>query len=171
MLFKRKKDKKERKSIVKEFTEFINRGNIIDMAVGVIVGGAFKDIVNRLVDSIIMPILGLIIKTDLTSLVTTVTQADGSTVEILWGTFIQACLDFLLIALVIFAAIKIFGMIRKAAQKANEVVKKTVDNVVDSVSEKIGLNKDEEEGKSETEEVVVENTEVVVEEAQNTENK
>lgn len=166
MLFKRKKDKKERKSIVKEFAEFINRGNIIDMAVGVIVGGAFKDIVNRLVDSIIMPILGLIIKTDLSELKTPVGE-----VEILWGVFIQACLDFLLIALVIFAAIKIFGMIRKAAQKANEVVKKTVDSVVDSVSEKIGLDKDEEEGKSETEEVVDKDTEVVVEEAQNTENK
>ncbi|MBR2480881.1 MAG: large conductance mechanosensitive channel protein MscL [Clostridia bacterium] len=159
----RKKNKKEKKSLIKEFAEFINRGSIIDMAVGVIVGGAFKDIVNRLVDSIIMPILGLIIKTDLTVLKTEVVQADGTIVEILWGTFIQACLDFLLIALVIFAAIKIFGVIRRTIQKAKEVVEKTVDNVVDSVAEKMGKDNDEK-----TEVVEVEATEVVNEEAQTT---
>lgn len=162
-MFGKKKDKKERKGFIKEFAEFINRGSIIDMAVGVIVGGAFKDIVNRLVDSIIMPILGLIIKTDLTALKTEVVQADGTIVEILWGTFIQACLDFLLIALVIFAAIKIFGLIRKTLQKAKEVVEKTVDSVVDSVSEKLG--KDDEN----VEAVEVEATEVVTEETQTTE--
>ena len=162
-MFGKKKDKKEKKSLIKEFAEFINRGSIIDMAVGVIVGGAFKDIVNRLVDSIIMPILGLIIKTDLTALKTEVVQADGTIVEILWGTFIQACLDFLLIALVIFAAIKIFGLIRKTLQKAKEVVEKTVDSVVDSVGEKLG--KDDEN----VEAVEVEATEVVTEETQTTE--
>lgn len=160
-MFGKKKDKKEKKGLIKEFAEFINRGSIIDMAVGVIVGGAFKDIVNRLVDSIIMPILGLIIKTDLTVLKTEVVQADGTIVEILWGTFIQACLDFLLIALVIFAAIKIFGVIRRTIQKAKEVVEKTVDNVVDSVAEKMGKDDDEK-----TEVVEVEATEVVNEEAQ-----
>ena len=164
-MFGRKKDKKERKGLIKEFAEFINRGSIIDMAVGVIVGGAFKDIVNRLVDSIIMPILGLIIKTDLTVLKTEVVQADGTIVEILWGTFIQACLDFLLIALVIFAAIKIFGLIRRTLQKAKEVVEKTVDNVVDSVAEKIGKDDDKEEV------ATVEATETITEEAQTTEDK
>ena len=167
-MFKRKnKEKKERKGFVKEFAEFINRGSIIDMAVGVIVGGAFKDIVNRLVDSIIMPILGLIIKTDLTEVKTLVTQPDGTVVEILWGTFIQACLDFLLIALVIFVAIKIFGVIRKTIQKANEVVKKTVDSVVDSIEDK--FSKDEEKEETEVKEVEV--TEVATEETQTTENK
>lgn len=167
-MFKRKnKEKKERKGFVKEFAEFINRGSIIDMAVGVIVGGAFKDIVNRLVDSIIMPILGLIIRTDLTEVKTLVTQPDGTVVEILWGTFIQACLDFLLIALVIFVAIKIFGMIRKTIQKANEVVKKTVDSVVDSIEDK--FSKDEEKEDAEVKEVEV--TEVATEETQTTENK
>ena len=167
-MFKRKnKEKKERKGFVKEFAEFINRGSIIDMAVGVIVGGAFKDIVNRLVDSIIMPILGLIIRTDLTEVKTLVTQPDGTVVEILWGTFIQACLDFLLIALVIFVAIKIFGVIRKTIQKANEVVKKTVDSVVDSIEDK--FSKDEEKEDAEVKEVEV--TEVATEETQTTENK
>ena len=164
-MFGRKKDKKERKGLIKEFAEFINRGSIIDMAVGVIVGGAFKDIVNRLVDSIIMPILGLIIKTDLTVLKTEVVQEDGTIVEILWGTFIQACLDFLLIALVIFAAIKIFGLIRRTLQKAKEVVEKTVDNVVDSVAEKIGKDDDKEEV------ATIEATETITEEAQTTEDK
>lgn len=164
-MFGRKKDKKERKGLIKEFAEFINRGSIIDMAVGVIVGGAFKDIVNRLVDSIIMPILGLIIKTDLTVLKTEVVQADGTIVEILWGTFIQACLDFLLIALVIFAAIKIFGLIRRTLQKAKEVVEKTVDNVVDSVADKLGKDDDKEEV------ATIEATETITEEAQTTEDK
>ena len=167
MFGRKNKEKKERKGLIKEFAEFINRGSIIDMAVGVIVGGAFKDIVNRLVDSIIMPILGLIIKTDLTEVKTLVTQPDGTVVEILWGTFIQACLDFLLIALVIFAAIKIFGMIRRTIQKANEVVKKTVDSVVDSIEDK--LSKDSENAEAEV--VEVEATEVAEEETQTTENK
>ena len=170
MFGRKNKEKKEKKGFVKEFAEFINRGNIIDMAVGVIVGGAFKDIVNRLVDSIIMPILGLIIKTDLTEVKTLVTQPDGSVVEILWGTFIQACLDFLLIALVIFVAIKIFAMIRKTIQKANEVVKKTVDNVVDSIEDKF-IKSNEEETEVVEETKVVEETEVATQETQNAENK
>ncbi|MBR2349298.1 MAG: large conductance mechanosensitive channel protein MscL [Clostridia bacterium] len=154
-MFKKWKEKrKDKKGLMKEFAEFINRGSIIDMAVGVIVGAAFKDIVNRLVDSIVMPILGLIIKTDLTELKTPVEQADGTVVEILWGTFIQACLDFLIIAAVIFAAIKIFSMIRKALAKAKEVVENAVDNVVDMVKG------DDEEEKA---------PEVVAEEAQNEE--
>lgn len=153
-MFKKWKEKrKNKKGLMKEFAEFINRGNIVDMAVGVIVGAAFKDIVNRLVDSIVMPILGLIIKTDLTELKTSVTQADGTVVDILWGTFIQACLDFLIIAAVIFGAIKIFSMIRKALAKAKEVVENAVDNVVDMV-------KGDEEEKA---------PEVVAEEAQNEE--
>ena len=167
MFGRKNKEKKERKGFIKEFAEFINRGSIIDMAVGVIVGGAFKDIVNRLVDSIIMPILGLIIKTDLTEVKTLVTQPDGTVVEILWGTFIQACLDFLLIAIVIFAAIKIFGMIRRTIQKANEAVKKTVDSVVDSIEDK--FSKDSETVEAEV--VEVEATEVAEEETQTTENK
>ena len=153
-MFKKWKEKrKDKKGLMKEFAEFINRGNIVDMAVGVIVGAAFKDIVNRLVDSIVMPILGLIIKTDLTELKTSVTQADGTVVDILWGTFIQACLDFLIIAAVIFGAIKIFSMIRKALAKAKEVVENAVGNVVDMV-------KGDEEEKA---------PEAVAEEAQNEE--
>ncbi|MBQ8178365.1 MAG: large conductance mechanosensitive channel protein MscL [Clostridia bacterium] len=158
MFGKKRKDKKERKGLIKEFAEFINRGNIVDMAVGVIVGAAFKEIVNRLVDSIVMPILGLIIKTDLTSLKTEVLQADGTVVEILWGTFIQACLDFLIIALVIFAAVKIFNVIRKTLQKAKEVVEKTVESTVDAISDKIhGEEKDAEVVEVEVKEEVTEN--------------
>lgn len=133
MFGRKRKDKSEKKGLIKEFAEFINRGNIVDMAVGVIVGAAFKEIVNKLVDSIVMPVLGLIIKTDLTSLKSEITQADGSVVEILWGNFIQACLDFLIIALVIFAAIKIFGVIRRTLQKAKEVVEKTVETAMDKI--------------------------------------
>ena len=165
MFGKKRKEKKERKGLIKEFAEFINRGNIVDMAVGVIVGAAFKEIVNRLVDSIVMPILGLIIKTDLTALKTEVLQADGTVVEILWGTFIQACLDFLIIALVIFAAVKIFSIIRKTLQKAKEVVEKTVETTVDAIQDKIQSDKDEEAEVVEVE-VKEEATETTTEEAQ-----
>lgn len=137
MFGKKRKEKKERKGFFKEFAEFINRGNIVDMAVGIIIGAAFKEIVNKLVESIVMPLLGLIIKTDLTELKSEIAQPDGTIVEILWGTFIQACIDFLIIALVIFIAIKIFGVIRKTVQKAKEVVEKTVETAVDSISDKI----------------------------------
>ncbi len=155
MFGKKRKEKKERKGLIKEFAEFINRGNIVDMAVGVIVGAAFKEIVNKLVDSIVMPILGLIIKTDLTALKTEVTQADGTIVEILWGDFIQACLDFFIIALVIFAAIKIFSVIRKTLQKAKEVVEKTVENTVETIADKIHGD-DEKEVEVEVKEEIVE---------------
>ena len=165
MFGKKRKEKKERKGLIKEFAEFINRGNIVDMAVGVIVGAAFKEIVNRLVDSIVMPILGLIIKTDLTALKTEVLQADGTVVEILWGTFIQACLDFLIIALVIFATVKIFSIIRKTLQKAKEVVEKTVETTVDAIQDKIHSDKDEEAEVVEVE-VKEEATETTTEEAQ-----
>lgn len=165
MFGKKRKEKKERKGLIKEFAEFINRGNIVDMAVGVIVGAAFKEIVNRLVDSIVMPILGLIIKTDLTALKTEVLQADGTVVEILWGTFIQACLDFLIIALVIFAAVKIFSIIRKTLQKAKEVVEKTVETTVDAIQDKIHSDKDEEAEVVEVE-VKEEATSTTTEEAQ-----
>ena len=161
MFGKKRKEKKEKKGLIKEFAEFINRGNIVDMAVGVIVGAAFKEIVNRLVDSIVMPILGLIIKTDLTSLKSEVVQPDGTVVEILWGTFIQACLDFLIIALVIFAAVKIFGVIKRTLQKAKEVVEKTAQAAVDSISEKIygEENEAKEEAEAIVEDAVKEETE------------
>lgn len=86
----------------KEFREFIARGNVIDLAVAVVIGAAFTAIVNSLVDDIIMPLIGIFLGgVDFTTL--TVTVGDAT---ITYGNFIQAVINFLLIALVLFLVIK-----------------------------------------------------------------
>lgn len=88
--------------MIKEFREFIMRGNVIDLAVAVIIGGAFTAIINSLVADIIMPIIGVILGgVDFTSLAITVGEA-----VITYGNFIQAIINFLLIALVLFLIIR-----------------------------------------------------------------
>ena len=88
--------------MIKEFKEFISKGNVMDMAVGIIIGGAFTAIVTALVDSILMPIIGVISGGK--------SVADMSVMvgnaAIGYGAFIQAIIDFLLIAWVLFMIIK-----------------------------------------------------------------
>lgn len=99
--------------LVKEFKEFISRGNVLDMAVGIIIGGAFTSIVTALVENIITPIIGMITGgVDFSSLSVTVGDAN-----LQYGAFIQAIINFLLVALVLF-------FILKAANKASSLVKK-----------------------------------------------
>jgi large conductance mechanosensitive channel len=88
--------------MIKEFRDFISRGNVIDLAVAVIIGGAFTAIVNSLVNDIIMPIIGILLGgVDFSSLAITVGEA-----SITYGNFIQAIINFLLIALVLFLIIR-----------------------------------------------------------------
>ena len=88
--------------MIKEFREFIMRGNVIDLAVAVIIGTAFTAIVNSLVNDIIMPIIGAILGgVDFTSLAITIGDA-----AITYGNFIQAIINFLLIAVVLFLIIR-----------------------------------------------------------------
>ncbi len=88
--------------MIKEFRDFIMRGNVMDLAVAVIIGGAFTAIVNSLVADIIMPIIGVILGgVDFTSLAITIGSA-----TITYGNFIQAVINFLLIALVLFLIIR-----------------------------------------------------------------
>lgn len=98
--------------MIKEFREFIMRGNVIDLAVAVIIGTAFTAIVNSLVNDIIMPIIGVILGgVDFTALAITVGNA-----AITYGNFIQAIINFLLIALVLFLIIRAINrMSRKPA--------------------------------------------------------
>jgi large conductance mechanosensitive channel len=99
----------------KEFREFLNRGNVIDLAVAVIIGGAFGAIVKSLVDDIIMPLVGAILGgIDFTSL--SVTAGDA---EILYGNFIQAIVNFLIIAFVLFLVIRSYSNLQR--QKKEEV--------------------------------------------------
>ena len=88
--------------IVKEFKEFIMRGNAMDMAVGVIIGGAFSAIVTSLVDDVISPILGCFGGTDFSNI--TIPLVGDSTLNI--GNFINAVINFLIIGLILFLVIK-----------------------------------------------------------------
>lgn len=88
--------------MIKEFREFIMKGNVLDLAVAVIIGAAFTAIVNSLVNDIIMPIIGVILGgVDFTTLAITVGDA-----TITYGNFIQAIINFLLVALVLFLIIR-----------------------------------------------------------------
>lgn len=89
--------------MIKEFKEFISRGNMMDLAVGVIIGAAFTAIVNSLVKDLINPLIGLFIgKIDLSNLKFTVGEA-----TLKYGSFLNAIINFLIIALVVFFLIKL----------------------------------------------------------------
>ncbi len=108
------------KAFMKEFKEFINRGNVMDLAVGIIIGGAFTAIVNSLVDDIINPLIGSIFKMDFTSLVITINGA-----ELRYGAFIMAVLNFFILAFVLFCLIKgINKLSRKQKEEAAPTTKK-----------------------------------------------
>ena len=97
------------KKFVNEFKEFISKGNVMDLAVGVIIGGAFKTIIDSLVKDILMPIIGGITGgVDLSSLTFTIR---GS--EVSYGLFLNATINFLIIALVIFVMIKLIAKMQR----------------------------------------------------------
>ena len=116
------------KKIAKEFKDFISRGNVMDMAVGVIVGGAFGKITSSLVNDVFMPLLGWIIgDIDLTALNITLSPAvtEGETVVkeavmVGIGSFLAAIIDFLLIALVVFLFVKAMNTARSKLEKPAE---------------------------------------------------
>ena len=102
----------------KEFKEFISRGNVMDLAVGVIIGAAFGKIVTSLVDDIIMPVIGIILrKIDFSNLKLVITPASGSTPEaaVKYGLFIQNVVNFFIMAFVIFLMVKFVNKLRKPA--------------------------------------------------------
>lgn len=105
----------EKKGIVQEFKAFISRGNVVDMAVGVIIGSAFTKIVNSLVNDVVMPALGVITGginfTDLKYVITPATE-EAAEVAIRYGSFIQNIVDFLLIAVVVFMMVKVINKLR-----------------------------------------------------------
>ena len=101
---------------MKEFKEFISRGNVLDLAVGVIIGGAFNKIVSSLVDNILMPIIGLIIGgVDFSSLSFKIKDA-----TIAYGLFIQNIVDFLIVAFTIFIVIKTVNKLMRKKEKKEE---------------------------------------------------
>ena len=102
-------------SVVKEFKEFAVKGNVVDMAVGIIIGAAFGKIVSSVVADVIMPPIGLLIGgVDFSDLAVTLKAAEGSApaVVIAYGKFIQTILDFTIVAFAIFAMVKVINRIK-----------------------------------------------------------
>ena len=105
--------------IIKEFREFAVKGNVVDMAVGIVIGAAFGSIVNSFVKDIIMPPLGLIISgLDFTALKLTLKHGltPETTVSINYGLFFQAIISFTIIAMAVFMLVKIINTLRRKQQ-------------------------------------------------------
>lgn len=104
------------KKFFQEFKEFALRGNVMDLAVGVIIGGAFQAIVNSLVKDIISPLIGLFAKTDFNDLVVNVLG-----VNIKYGSFITNVINFVIMAFIIFMLIKGLNKLADLGRKKNDV--------------------------------------------------
>ena len=112
---------------MKEFREFINRGNVVELAIGVAVGGAFTTIVKSLVDDIIMPITSLLAGgADFSSLAIDVPNVFGAdtTAHIAYGNFLQNVVNFLIIAFVVFIIVRFLNQMNTNAKKAEDEAKK-----------------------------------------------
>lgn len=124
------------KKFFSDFKAFITKGNVVDMAIGVVVGGAFKDIVNALVSNIITPLIGLLLGgsslsdqkyvlqkevVEIVDGVETVTTPENA---VLWGAFLQTIIDFLIIAFTIFVVIKVAMAVHNKAEAAAKRLKK-----------------------------------------------
>ena len=116
------------KKMIKEFKEFISKGNVLDLAIGVVIGSAFGKIVASLVDNIIMPLVGLICGgINFAGLHVRVKDA-----VIYYGAFIQSVVDFLIVAFCIFVFIKLINKLnrKKAKEEVKEVAPKKSDEVI-----------------------------------------
>ena len=102
---------------IKEFKEFAMKGNVMDMAVGVIIGGAFGKIVSSLVDDVLMPAVGMLTgNVDFTNLTAKIGTGEDAAI-LKYGVFIQNVIDFLIIALCIFLMIKLMNKIMKKKEE------------------------------------------------------
>ena len=130
-----KNAKKEKKGIIKEFKEFISKGNVMDMAIGVIIATAFGKITTSLVNDVFMPLIAALFGArDMTALnlvVKAPTLAeDGVTVldagiTIAFGTFVGTIIDFILVALVVFAVVKVMNAMKRKKEEAPATPAKT----------------------------------------------
>lgn len=139
------------KQFLKDFGKFISKGNIIDLAIGLIIGAAFNAIVQSLVNDIIMPLFSAIVKSDIASLkvilVPEVLDESGAVIKkavtLNYGNFIQVIVNFLVISLSIFVALRVMMKVRAKMAKVEELAKakiaelKKKDENNNSESEKI----------------------------------
>lgn len=117
------------KETIQEFKEFAIKGNVVDMAVGVIIGGAFGKIVTSFVNDLIMPLIGKLTGgADFSQLYlpldgnhyASLADAQAATATIAYGSFLTQVLDFLIVAIVIFAALKVLVKLKRPAAPAEE---------------------------------------------------
>ena len=120
------------KKLIEEFKKFIKRGNVVDMAVGVAVAGAFTAIVNAFTKGFITPLLALITgKSDIASMKWVIKEAvlneegavEVAEIAIMWGTFVQAIIDFLIIAFTLFVVMRIVSGFSNRTKKITEGVR------------------------------------------------
>jgi len=107
--------------MVKEFKEFAMRGNVMDMAVGIIIGGAFGKIVSSFVNDVLMPPIGMLIGgADFSKFAITLKQAAGTApaVQLKYGNFITVVIDFIIIAFAIFMVVKAMNSMKKKQEAA-----------------------------------------------------
>jgi len=104
------------KAFFNEFKQFIQRGNVIDMAVGVIIGAAFKAIVDALVSNILSPLLGLLVRVDFTELMV---EING--VPLQYGAFIMAVINFFIMAFALFVIVKVINSLKRKPKEAPPV--------------------------------------------------
>ena len=119
--------------MLKDFKEFAFKGNVLDMAIGVIIGGAFGKIVTSLVNDLIMPIISILIGgLNFTDLKFVITPAHGDVAEnaIMYGSFIQNVVDFLIIAFCIFLFVRLIEKFKKKEEVKVEAPKKADDVVL-----------------------------------------
>ena len=111
------------KKFIEEFKAFISRGNVLDMAIGVVVGGAFGAITGSLVSDVVTPLLAVLFKspnTDALNITLRAATEDADAVVLGLGTFIGTIINFLVIALVLFSVIKAVNKARDLAEKAKK---------------------------------------------------
>ena len=127
------------KNIIIEFKEFIKRGNVIDLAIAVVMGSAFSAIINSLVNDILMPLIGILIGgIDFTQI--SITLGDAT---IYYGKFIQNIINFLIIAICIFLIVKLMNkfFIKKEEVKEEKPVKSDEVNLLEEIRDLLKKNK------------------------------
>ena len=108
-------------SLLQEFKQFAMRGSVVDLAVGVVIGGAFGKIVTSFVGDVLMPPIGMLIGgVDFSGLAVTLREAQGNTPAVLWkyGAFLQNVVDFMIIAFAIFLVVKAMNALQKKPEAA-----------------------------------------------------
>lgn len=102
--------------MIKEFKEFVSKGNVLDLAVGIVIGGAFGKIVSSLVDNLITPLIASLLNEKIFA--DLAFSLNGS--NVMYGAFLQSCIDFLIISFVIFMVIKVLNKFKKKEEKKIE---------------------------------------------------